>query len=112
MRPCVLAFPIAASALLAIVPAAARALTIGGVDTDAVLASLTAGAGVSPEDVAAITAVSIELLTLEELRALQAVLRALQSANHDVAAQVIAVDDRIAFLESVAEDLPIPASPT
>jgi len=90
----------------------AHAVEIGGVETTTLLANLAAGSVISNADVLAITSVDIQTLTLAELSALFAVLEALRSADFDVAAPLASVADRIAFLEAVAEDRPIPASPT
>jgi len=88
-----------------------KAEEISGIETDRLLADLTAGTDVAVADIQAITSVDIQTLTLAQLSALLAVLEALRSADVDVAAPLATVVDRIAFLEAVAEDLPIPASP-
>lgn len=101
-----------AAAALYFASADAVALEIAGVDTVAMIAALRAGNVVSTGDVSTITSVDIQILTLAELTALLEVLKALRSANYDVEAPLVSVADRIAFLETVAEDRPIPASPT
>lgn len=90
----------------------AHAVEIAGVETATLLAKLAAGSALSNADIDAITTVDIQTLTLAELSALFAVLEALRSANVDVAVPLVSVADRIAFLEAVAEDRPIPASAT
>jgi len=104
-------FPLLAASVLT-AASTAFAVTVGGVDTEALLTRLNAGAVAASQDVLALTAVDIETLTLTELAALLAVLEALRAADYDVAAKVVAVTDQIAFLEAVAEDRPTPASPS
>lgn len=97
----------------------ARAATIAGVDTDSVLAQLALGASVDADKIIVLTSVDVTTLTLEELAALWQVLAALKEAGPDVVPEIAATiepalaatTDQIAFLETVAEDRPTPASP-
>lgn len=90
---------------------AAVALTIAGVDTDEMLAKLSAGQDATRDEVFAMTNVDVSTLTLEELAALLAVLEALRNTRHDVTDAVAKVSNQIAFLATVAQDVPVSASP-
>lgn len=89
----------------------AGAVTIGGVDTAVILSRLGAGEVIDQADIMAVMSADLTLLSLEELADLLATLEALQAARYDVGTAVADVADQIAFIETVAEDVPIPASP-